>query len=82
MVAGYRENEESTDFALTRYNGNGSLDTSFDGDGKLTTDFGTSYDKANSVVIQSDGKIIVAGFTTVRVTTTSCLCVIQQRRFA
>ena len=27
-------------FALARYNTDGSLDTSFDGDGKLTTDFG------------------------------------------
>ncbi len=28
------------DFALARYNSDGSLDTSFDGDGKVTTDFG------------------------------------------
>ena len=28
------------DFALARYNADGSLDTSFDGDGKVTTDFG------------------------------------------
>ena len=28
------------DFALARYNPNGSLDTSFSGDGKQTTDFG------------------------------------------
>ena len=30
----------SDDFALARYNPNGSLDTSFSGDGKQTTDFG------------------------------------------
>ena len=28
------------DFALARYNADGSLDTTFSGDGKLTTDFG------------------------------------------
>ncbi len=65
VVAGSRENGDNWDFALTRYNSNGSLDTSFDGDGKLTTDFGTSYDRANSMVIQSDSKIVVAGFSTI-----------------
>lgn len=29
------------DFALVRYNSDGSLDTSFDGDGKLSTDLGS-----------------------------------------
>ena len=35
------------DFALARYNPNGPLDTSFDGDGKLTTDFG-GFDEARA----------------------------------
>jgi uncharacterized delta-60 repeat protein len=48
------------DFALARYNVNGSLDTSFDTDGKLTTDFG-SEDYGQSVTLQTDGKILVAG---------------------
>ena len=48
------------DFALARYNPNGSLDTSFSGDGKQTTDFGGS-DGANGVVLQGDGKIIAVG---------------------
>ena len=47
-------------FALARYTTAGEFDTSFDGDGKLTTDFG-SVDGAYSVAIQSDGKIVVAG---------------------
>ena len=50
----------NTDFAVARYNSNGTLDTSFDGDGKLTTDFG-GYDLANTMAIQADGKIVVAG---------------------
>ena len=49
-------------FALARYNSNGTLDTTFDGDGKLTTDFG-SHDIANAVALQSDGKIVAAGST-------------------
>jgi uncharacterized delta-60 repeat protein len=49
------------DFALLRYNSDGSLDTSFDEDGWLTTDFDSSQDVGEGVVLQSDGKIIVAG---------------------
>ncbi len=48
------------DFGLARYNPDGSLDTSFSGDGRQTTDFGTS-DEANGVAIQDDGKIVVVG---------------------
>ncbi len=47
-------------FALVRYNSDGSLDESFDGDGKLTTDFG-SIDAAVTLAIQSDGAILAAG---------------------
>ena len=50
------------DFALARYTPDGSLDTSFDGDGKLTTDVGGS-DGARGVVIQPDGKIVAAGWS-------------------
>jgi uncharacterized delta-60 repeat protein len=50
-----------SDFALARYNPDGSLDLTFSGDGKLTTDFGGS-DQARAVVIQADDKIVVAGW--------------------
>ena len=49
------------DFAVVRYNSDGSLDTSFDGDGVVTTDFASSQDKAVDVAIQPDGKIVVVG---------------------
>jgi uncharacterized delta-60 repeat protein len=51
-----------TDFALARYNANGSLDTTFDTDGRVTTDVSGSYDYANAVAVQPDGKIVVAGY--------------------
>jgi len=41
VVAGYSFVEGSGDFFLARYNTNGTLDTSFDSDGWLTTDFGS-----------------------------------------
>ena len=50
------------DFALVRYNLDGSLDSSFGLGGKVITDFADDYDQANAVTIQSDGKIVVAGF--------------------
>ena len=48
------------DFAVVRYNSNGSLDTTFDTDGKTTTNLGGS-DAAYGVAVQSDGKTVVAG---------------------
>jgi uncharacterized delta-60 repeat protein len=48
------------DFAMVRYHVDGTLDTSFSGDGKLTTDFG-GYDGINSIAIQADGKIVAVG---------------------
>jgi uncharacterized delta-60 repeat protein len=54
------------DFALARYNTDGSLDASFSGDGRQTTDFGGTEveDAGRGVAIQADGKIVVAGATT------------------
>jgi uncharacterized delta-60 repeat protein len=53
----------SDNFLVHRYNSDGSLDTSFDGDGKLTTDLGNTSEGSNAVAIQPNGKIVVAGFT-------------------
>jgi len=51
-----------SDFGLVRYNPDGSLDTSFDSDGKVTTDiFNLGNDAVYSVAIHSDGKIVAAG---------------------
>ena len=51
------------DFALARYLPSGALDTSFGGDGIVTTDFKRNYDHINAVVVQVDGKIIAGGLT-------------------
>ena len=48
-------------FIVVRYNPNGTLDTTFDGDGAVTTDVSRNLFSAESVVIQNDGKILVAG---------------------
>src|SRR5262252_4490306 len=51
------------DFALARYNSNGTLDASFGTGGQLTTDFAGANDQADSVSVQPDGKIVAAGAT-------------------
>ena len=63
VVAGYSNNGSNNDFALARYNTDGSLDTSFDTDGKVTTAIGSAADYGRSVAIQSDGKIVAAGYS-------------------
>ena len=69
VVAGRSRNSSNYDFALARYNANGSLDTSFDTDGKLVTTIGTSTDEAYALVLQSDGKLVAAGRATIGSTT-------------
>src|SRR5918996_1245248 len=62
VAAGYGAST-AQDFFLARYNSNGSLDPSFDGDGKVTfLGFGPNHNQANAVAIQADGKIVAAGF--------------------
>jgi uncharacterized delta-60 repeat protein len=65
VVAGssYNSNSSKFDFALVRYNANGTLDTGFGtgGTGIVTTSIGNSYDYANALGIQPDGRIVVAG---------------------
>ena len=63
VMAGQSYNGTNIDFALLRCNTDGTLDNTFGTNGKLTTNFGSSNDIANSVVIQLDGKIIAAGYT-------------------
>ena len=55
------------DFALARYNGDGSLDMTFGEGGKVQTDFDAQDDRAAAVSIQRDGKIVVAGASSQKV---------------
>ena len=53
----------ASDFALARYRTNGTLDPSFGGDGRITTDFGGNDDRAETITLQSDGGMVAAGST-------------------
>ncbi len=61
LVVGQTSNGNNLNYALARLNTNGSLDTSFDGDGKLTYQFNTNDNIANAIAIQNNGKIIITG---------------------
>jgi uncharacterized delta-60 repeat protein len=58
MVAG-----SGQDFALARYNPDGSLDAGFGAGGKVTTAFSGDSDTAYALLIQADGKLVVGGDT-------------------
>jgi uncharacterized delta-60 repeat protein len=62
VAAGYASSGTGNDFALARYNHDGTLDTSFGTGGKVTTDFAGLDDRAYSVAVQPNGKIVAAGF--------------------
>jgi uncharacterized delta-60 repeat protein len=61
LVAGYATGPSSKDFAVVRYNSNGSLDASFDTDGKVLTDLGSFHDIPYAMALQTDGKIVIGG---------------------
>jgi uncharacterized delta-60 repeat protein len=59
MVGG----DSNGNFSLTRFNSNGSQDTTFGTNGKVLTNFGGSNDEGQAMVLQADSKIILAGYT-------------------
>ncbi len=62
VLAGSSENlDTGLDFALARYLPDGSLDEDFGDGGSVTISLSTDSDVAHAVLIQKDGKIVVAG---------------------
>ena len=61
VVAGEVELDTADDFGVCRYNTDGSLDSNFGIEGRITTDFFGFREFARSVAIQNDGKILVGG---------------------
>jgi len=64
VVAGTsdRGSKHEDDFALARYNTDGTLDSAFGTVGTVTTSFGAN-DVATDIAIQPDGLVVAAGFT-------------------
>src|SRR6266540_32687 len=63
VVGGFSSNSFDRDFAVVRYNTDGTLDKTFSGNGKVTTDFGIYHDACYAAAIQPDGKILAAGYS-------------------
>ncbi|NBV85544.1 MAG: hypothetical protein EBS01_04615, partial [Verrucomicrobia bacterium] len=63
VAAGYTDNGTDLDECVVRYNVNGSLDASFNGTGKNVFTFGSGLDRAQALLLQGDGKILVAGYS-------------------
>jgi uncharacterized delta-60 repeat protein len=65
IVAGHSTSTVTgKDFAVVRYNSDGSLDNTFGSNGVVTTDLQTgSDDVAYSIALQTDGKIVLAGYS-------------------
>ncbi len=61
VVAGPSSGGGAADFALARFNPDGTLDTSFGGDGTVTTAF-KNRDDPWDMMIQPDGKVLAAGY--------------------
>jgi uncharacterized delta-60 repeat protein len=63
VAVGSGNNGSNTNFAVVRYNPNGSLDTSFGSIGKILIPIGNSDSAAYSIAIQSDGKVVAVGYS-------------------
>lgn len=63
VAVGYSNTGTAKVFALARYNTDGTLDASFGTGGKVTTAIGSIDDHALAVAIQTDGKIVTAGYS-------------------
>ena len=61
VVAGYAAHGEFNGVAVARFNMDGSLDSTFGVNGRVKTVAPTGSLSANAVLIQPDGKIVVAG---------------------
>jgi uncharacterized delta-60 repeat protein/LPXTG-motif cell wall-anchored protein len=62
LIVGSSYINNERDFAIARFTTNGALDTTFGTGGKTTTDLGV-HDWGNSVTVQTDGKIVLAGYS-------------------
>ena len=63
VVAGSSSKGNALNFSLLRFNKNGSLDNSFNGDGSVITSLSVGDDEALALGLLSDGRIIAAGYS-------------------
>lgn len=54
--------DSASDISLARYNPDGTLDTSLNGTGMITTNLEPNFSGAKAVDVQDDGRIVAAGY--------------------
>jgi uncharacterized delta-60 repeat protein len=62
LIGGVGSAANGLEFGVARLNSDGSLDTSFDGDGLATVPFTSGDDQPTGVAVRADGKIMVSGY--------------------
>ena len=63
MLVGRATSSTILDLALVRYDANGTLDATFDGDGIVTADFHGRGEFGQDVGLDASGRIVAAGYT-------------------
>ena len=78
VVSGGSTLDVFTDFSLTRFNNNGSIDTTFGTMGNVITSIGIFSDFCHDIALQSDGKIISIGYTLIYSMSTESFCALSR----
>lgn len=63
IAAGFINAQSNADFALVRYNADGSIDSAFGNDGKVIQDASGGFDAIRAVAIDQDERIVAAGYS-------------------
>lgn len=63
VATGYKGNGSDRETVIMRFLSNGSLDAAFGTGGKVNSDFSVEADQGNAVLVQPDGKFLIAGFS-------------------
>ncbi len=75
VAGGYTVNfPNGKDFAIVRYNADGSIDTDFGDNGKVITTISSTTDIITELIIELDGKIVAGGYMS---TQNSLMCMVR-----
>lgn len=80
IAAGYAEFDQQEAFAVVRYYSDGTLDYSFGDDGIASAFLGTGYNRGKDAALQSDGKLVIGGYSYNSVTGEAAFAAIRFNR--
>jgi uncharacterized delta-60 repeat protein len=62
LIGGFSSNGSTGRWAMARFTSNGTLDTGFGGDGKVTTNLSPADEQIEDLIVQKGGTIVAAGY--------------------